>query len=267
VGGIAPQAALDRSIEATLRRDRRVVAVSLALVIALAWLYLWRDVAGMSHMSMTDMPMANMPHAFGAGTFALTFVMWAVMMVGMMLPSTAPTILLYGALVRKNGERGTVLPAVWIFTSGYLAVWMGFSLVATLLQVALERAALLTPMMVSASKGLSAAILIAAGIYQWLPVKKACLSKCRNPLEFFVTRWRAGAGGAFRMGAEHGLFCVGCCWMLMLLLFVAGVMNLVWVALIAAFVFVEKLLPAGKLASGFASVALVLSGLFLLIKP
>jgi predicted metal-binding membrane protein len=265
VDGIAPQAALDRSIEATLRRDRRVVMASLVLVVAVAWLYLWHDAAAMSHMGMADMPMASVPpHALSPGTLALTFVMWAVMMVGMMLPSTAPTILLYGALVRKNGERGTVLPAVWIFTSGYLAVWMGFSLVATLLQVALEQAALLTPMMVSASKVLSAAILIAAGIYQWLPVKKACLSKCRNPLEFFVTRWRAGAGGAFRMGAEHGLFCVGCCWMLMLLLFVAGVMNLLWVALIAAFVFVEKLLLAGKFTSGFASVALVLSGLFLL---
>jgi predicted metal-binding membrane protein len=234
-----------------------VVTASLVFVIALAWLYLWRDAAMMSHM----------PHALGPGTFALTFVMWAVMMVGMMLPGTAPTILLYGALVRKNGERGTVLPAVWIFTSGYLAVWMGFSLVATLLQVALEQAALLTPMMVSASKGLSAAILITAGIYQWLPVKNACLSKCRNPLEFFVTRWRPGTGGAFRMGAEHGLFCVGCCWMLMLLLFVAGVMNLVWVALIAAFVFVEKLLPAGKFTSGLGSAALILSGVFLLIKP
>ncbi|HSD41552.1 MAG TPA: DUF2182 domain-containing protein [Burkholderiales bacterium] len=264
MGGVAPQAALDRGIEATLRRDRRVVTASLVLVVALAWLYLWRDAAAMSHMGMADMPMA---HALGAGTLALTFVMWAVMMVGMMLPSTAPTILLYGALVRKNGERGTVLPAVWVFTSGYLAVWMGFSLVVTLLQVALEQAALVTPMMVSASKGLSAAILIAAGIYQWLPVKQACLSRCRNPLQFFVTRWRTGAGGAFRMGAEHGLFCVGCCWMLMLLLFVAGVMNLVWIALIAGFVFVEKLLPAGKFTSGFASVALVLSGLFLLIKP
>ena len=160
-----------------------------------------------------------------------------------------------------------MLPAVWVFASGYLAVWTGFSLLAALLQVGLEQAALLTPMMVSASRSLSAAVLIAAGIYQWLPLKAACLSRCRNPLEFFVTRWRTGAGGAFRMGAEHGLFCVGCCWMLMLLLFVAGVMNLLWVALIAGFVFVEKLLPAGKFASRFAGAALVLSGFFLLLKP
>jgi predicted metal-binding membrane protein len=267
VGGVAPQAALDRRIEATLRRDRRIVTASLVLVVALAWLYLWRDSTAMSDMGMAGMPMASMLPALGAGALSLTFVMWTIMMVGMMLPSAAPAILLYGALVRKNGERGTVLPAVWIFTSGYIAVWMGFSLVATLLQVALEQAALVTPMIASASNGLSAAILIAAGIYQWLPLKAACLNKCRNPLEIFVTRWRTGTGGAFRMGAEHGLFCVGCCWMLMLLLFVAGVMNLVWVALIASFVFVEKLLPAGKLTSSFAGVALVVSGLFLLINP
>ncbi len=262
MGGIAPQAAVDRGIEAILRRDRKVVTVSLVLVVALAWLYLWHDARAMSNMDMADMQ-----HAVGAGTVALTFGMWTVMMVGMMLPSAAPTILLYGALVRKNGERGTVLPAVWIFTSGYLVAWTSFSLAAALLQLALEQTALMTPMMVSASRGLSAAILIAAGIYQWLPVKEICLRKCRNPIEFFATRWRAGADGAFRMGVEHGMYCVGCCWMLMLLLFVAGVMNLVWVALIAGFVFVEKLLPAEKFTSRFASAALILSGLVLLIKP
>ncbi len=262
MGGIAPQAAVDRGIEAILRRDRKVVTVSLVLVVALAWLYLWHDARAMSSMDMADMQ-----HAVGAGTVALTFGMWTVMMVGMMLPSAAPTILLYGALVRKSGERGTVLPAVWIFTSGYLVAWTSFSLAAALLQLALEQTALMTPMMVSASRGLSAAILIAAGIYQWLPVKEICLRKCRNPIEFFATRWRAGADGAFRMGVEHGMYCVGCCWMLMLLLFVAGVMNLVWVALIAGFVFVEKLLPAEKFTSRFASAALILSGLVLLIKP
>lgn len=266
MGGIAPQSGLDRGIEAALQRDRRVVAVSLVLVVALAWLYLWRDAAAMSHMEMAGMPMAGMQHAVGAGAIALTFAMWTIMMVGMMLPSAAPAILLYAALVRKNGERGTVLPAVWVFTSGYLVAWTGFSLAAALVQVALEQAALMTPMMQSASRGLNAAILIAAGIYQWLPIKGICLRKCHHPIEFFATRWRAGAGGAFRMGLEHGLYCVGCCWVLMLLLFVAGVMNLLWVALIAGFVFVEKLLPAARFTTRFASVALVLSGVALLVK-
>ena len=254
MGGIAARAALDRGIEATLRRDRRVVTASLALVIALAWLYLWRDQREMSGMDMAGM---SMPLALG-------FAMWTIMMIGMMLPSAAPTILFYGALVRKNSERGSVLPAVWVFTSGYLAVWTAFSLLAALLQASFEQAMLVTPMMVSASNGFSAAILIAAGMYQWLPIKQICLRKCRNPIEFFTMRWRAGALGALRMGLEHGLYCLGCCWALMLLLFVAGVMNLLWVALIAAFVFVEKLLPAEKFTSRFASVALILSGLALL---
>jgi len=267
VGGVTPQATLDRGIEATLRHDRWVVTASLVLVVALAWLYLWRDSTAMSDMGMAGMPMASMLPALGVAALSLTFAMWTVMMIGMMLPSAAPAILLYGTMVRRNGERGTVLPAVWIFTSGYIAAWTGFSLVASLLQVALEQAALVTPMLESASNGLSAAILITAGIYQRLPLKAACLNKCRNPLEIFVTRWRAGRGGAFRMGAELGLFCVGCCWMFMLLLFVAGVMNLVWVALIASFVFIEKLLPAGKLTSNFAGVTLILSGLVLAIKP
>lgn len=237
------------------------------MVIALVWLYLWRDARAMSHMDMPGMAMEGMSHPSGAVVLTLTFAMWAVMMIGMMLPSAAPTILLYGALVRKNGERGNVLPAVWVFTSGYLFVWTGFSVAAALLQTVLEHSALLTPMMASASATLSAALLIAAGIYQWLPLKEVCLRKCRNPIEFFATRWRAGAPGAFRMGMEHGAYCVGCCWVLMLLLFVAGVMNLLWVALLAGFVLAEKLLPAYKYTSRFASAAFVLAGLVLLFRP
>lgn len=266
MGGIAPQAAVDRSLEATLRHDRWVVAASLVMIVALAWLYLWRDAQAISHMSMPGMSMEGMSRPSGATALALTFAMWTVMMVGMMLPSAAPTILLYGALVRKNGERGNVLPAVWVFTSGYLVVWAGFSFVAAMLQGFLEHTGLLTPMMASASAGLSAALLIAAGIYQWLPLKEVCLRKCRNPIEFFATRWRAGASGAFRMGMEHGVYCVGCCWVLMLLLFVAGVMNLLWVAVLAGFVLAEKLLPAHKNTSRIASAALIVSGLVFLIK-
>ena len=264
--GIAPRSALDRGIEAALRSDRRVVLTSLALVTALAWLYLWRDSEAMARLAAVEAPILGTAHAVSAGAIAMVFVMWSVMMVGMMLPSAAPTILLYGALVRKNGERGTVLPATWVFTSGYLLVWTGFSLIAALLQAALDASALTTPMMTSASNSLSAILLIAAGTYQWLPIKEVCLRKCRNPIEFLATRWRVGTRGAFRMGVEHGLYCTGCCWMLMLLLFVAGVMNLLWVALIAGFVFVEKLLPAHRLTTRFAGAALVLSGLALLIR-
>jgi len=252
VGGVSRQAAI----------ERRAVLASLALVVALAWLYLWRaGAAGMPAMDGMDMP--GMAPASTAPGIALTITMWAVMMTGMMLPSAAPTLVFYGALVRKNAERGNVLPTVWIFASGYLAVWAAFSLAAALLQAALERGMLLTPALASASPGLSAAALIAAGLYQWSPVKQRCLHKCRNPVEFFAMHWRAGASGALRMGAQHGLYCLGCCWVLMLLLFVAGVMNLLWVALIAAFVFVEKILPAHRYTSRFAGLALLAAGAIL----
>lgn len=235
------------------RVDRLVVALSLAGVAGLAWFYLWR----------MAMPMAAMP-AMNPAPLALTFVMWVVMMAGMMLPSAAPTVLLYGAMVRKHAERGTALPAVWVFVSGYLLVWAGFSLAAALLQAALEHAALLTPTMASASKWLNGMLLVAAGVYQLTPLKDLCLSKCRNPVQFFMTHWRPGTAGALRMGITQGAYCVGCCWMLMLLLFAVGVMNLAWVALIAAFVLLEKLIPAGRLTARFAGGALIVLGLTIL---
>lgn len=251
MGGLGGPTALHRGIEAALRRDRLLVAFSLAGVVLLAWLYLWRAAASMQMDSGVGMAMA-MP--------ALTFTMWAVMMAGMMLPSAAPTILFYGAMVRKHAERGSVLPAVWVFVSGYLIVWAGFSLAAALAQAGLEHAALLTPMMESGSKWLNGVLLLAAGAYQLTPLKDLCLSKCRNPAQFFMTHWRPGTVGALRMGITQGAYCVGCCWVLMLLLFVVGVMNLAWVAVIAAFVFLEKLLPAGRLVSRLAGVALIALG-------
>jgi predicted metal-binding membrane protein len=193
--------------------------------------------------------------------FALTALMWAVMMAAMMLPGAAPTVLLYASLVRKNAERGTVLPSTWVFASGYVLAWAGFGLVATALQTMLEQAGLLTPMMSSASRWLTAGLLVAAGIYQLTPLKAACLTHCRDPVQFLMAHWRPGATGALRMGVAHGAYCVGCCWALMLLLFVVGVMNLVWVALIAAFVSIEKLLPAGPLTGRFAGAALIVAGL------
>ena len=259
--GLATPALLDRGIEAIARNDRRIAIGGLAAVVALSWLYLWICAADMDTASTATV---TMPRATDAGALALTFAMWTVMMAGMMLPSAAPTILLYGTLVRKNGARGTILPGVWIFAGAYLLIWTVFSVAATILQAVLEQTALLTAEMTVASAWLGALALIVAGMYQLTPFKQVCLRKCRNPLEFFLTSWRAGPGGAFRMGLEHGAYCVGCCWALMLLLFVAGVMNLAWVALIAAFVFVEKLFPAERVLTHAASVVLVLAGLVLL---
>lgn len=244
--------ALQRGVEAALRRDRILAALGLVGVIGLAWLYLWHEAVSMHSGGDTGAMSGIEPAAL-----ARTFAMWIVMMAGMMLPSAAPTILLYGAMVRRHAEQGSVLPAVWVFVSGYLAVWACFSVVAALLQAALQHWALLTPMMVSASKSLDGALLLAAGIYQFTPLKHHCLSKCRNPVQFFMTHWRPGTSGALRMGATHGAYCVGCCWLLMLLLFALGVMNLASVALVAAFVLLEKLLPAGRLTSRFAGAALI----------
>lgn len=239
-------------------RDRATVLTSLALLIALAWGYLWLDAQTMEHMATPGMALLD--------AFAFGFAMWAVMMVGMMLPSAAPMTLFYAALVRKSRSRGSVLPSVWTFAAGYLAVWTGFSLAAALLQAGLLGAMLITPMGVSASKSLSAAILVAAGVYQWLPLKNVCLRNCRHPIEFFAMRWRAGALGAWRMGLEHGLYCLGCCWLLMMVLFVAGAMDLLWVAAIAAFVFVEKLLPGARYTSRLAGLALVAWGVAVLAR-
>ena len=248
-----------------LRREKLLALSSLLAVAALAWVYLWFDAPRMSSMPMdtgavAGMAMASAPDVWNIGWLLLTFLMWSIMMVGMMLPSAAPAVLLYGSMASKNRERGVALPSVWIFTAGYLVIWTGFSLAATLLQAGLHTATLLTPMMVSDSAWLTGGLLITAGVYQWLPVKEACLQRCRAPVQFFLFRWRPGAAGAFRMGTEHGLFCVGCCWALMLLLFTAGVMNLLWVALIAGLVFIEKLVPAGRLIGRLAGIGLAAAG-------
>ncbi len=182
------------------------------------------------------------------------------MMAAMMLPSAAPMILLYATIARRRSERGESATAAGVFAFGYLAVWSVFSLAATALQHELEKAALLSPMMEATSITLAGAVLIAAGLYQWTPLKQACLRYCRSPLDFLLAYWRPGAPGAFLMGLRHGAVCLGCCWLLMLLLFAGGVMNLAWIAGIAVFVLVEKLSPAGHWIGRAAGALLVAWG-------
>jgi predicted metal-binding membrane protein len=168
--------------------------------------------------------------------------MWWVMMVGMMLPSVAPVILTFATVNRNRRARGEPYVPSALFVAGYLMVWGGFSLAATLAQEALERANLLSPMdMTTNSQLLGGLLFLAAGLYQFTPVKLACLRLCRSPLDFVINHWRDGPGGALRMGLTHGLHCLGCCWILMLLLFVGGAMNLLWVAILAGVVLIEKL--------------------------
>lgn len=240
-----------------LRRERWLILGSMAVVITLAWTY---TVHMAGHMPLSEatvsMPIVQ-PWTWTGGLTA--FLMWSVMMVGMMLPTAAPWALTLAGLTRKEEQNG-LLTATGGFLIGYLTVWTGFSLAASLLQWMLHDYGLLSPWIGRVSAQTGAVVLILAGIYQWLPIKYACLKHCRSPLSFFLTSWRDGRFGAARMGMQHGLFCVGCCWTLMALSFVVGVMNLLWMAGITIFVLVDHVLPMGKWLSKSAGVALVIWG-------
>ena len=244
------------ALNRALGRDRRIVIGGLLAAIALSWGYL---------LTGAGMPMPA-PAAWTPTYFALMLVMWWLMMAAMMLPSAAPTILLFAALSRKSVERGNPAVSAGIFAAAYVIVWGGFGLLATFAQLQLDGLALLSPTMKSASVPLGSALLIAAGVYQMTPLKYACLRHCRTPIDFFARRWRRGAKGALLMGLEHGGFCLGCCWVMMGLLFYAGVMNLLWVAGLALYVLLEKLAPAGQGISRFAGVVLILWGVAVLVN-
>jgi predicted metal-binding membrane protein len=229
------------------RTDRRIILLALLGVTAIAWLYLLAMRQGMDDMAMDDMPGMAMPMVadWTPTAFALTFAMWWVMMLGMMVPSAAPMILTFATLNRSKRARGQSFVPTSVFALGYLLAWGAFSLSATVAQMALDRVAMLSPMLATTSPALGGVLLILAGLYQFTPLKHACLRNCRSPFAFVLNHWRDGRIGALRMGLEHGIYCLGCCWVLMLLLFVVGVMNLLWVAAIAVFVFAEKLVPGG----------------------
>ena len=234
-------------LEALLRRDRLVVVTALLAVMLAAWIWLVLGAGmGMSAVAMTqlagmpDMDMMMDRATWSLGYAGLIFAMWWVMMLAMMLPSAAPTLLLFARANRAQKARDRPYVATGIFAAGYLAAWGGFSALATLLQWGFEELELLGPMMTTTSYWLGGAILIAAGIWQLTPIKGVCLRHCRSPLSFIAQKWRPGRLGAFRMGLEHGAFCLGCCWFLMALLFFGGIMNLFWIAGLALFVLLEK---------------------------
>jgi predicted metal-binding membrane protein len=250
------------SLVALLKRDRTLVVSGLVVISALAWVYLVYLAWDMKQMDMgMAMPLMQ---AWDVLDLVLLFVMWAVMMVAMMVPSAAPLMLIFATAHRKRQERQDPFVPTVVFLMGYLLVWTGFSALATLTQWGLHTAALLSPMMVSTSSILGGILMLAAGIFQLTSLKHACLTRCRSPIGFLMTHWREGTRGTLIMGLEHGTYCVGCCWILMALLFVAGVMNLVWVAIIAAFVLAEKVLPRGDLVGRVAGGMLVLAGIVLL---
>ncbi|MGF6233384.1 putative metal-binding membrane protein [Inquilinus ginsengisoli] len=254
------------AIEAVLRRDRLVTLVALACVCIAAWTYIGlgigTEMPGMEMSGMAMDPAMPMPMPWTGTTFALMVAMWVVMMVAMMLPGAAPMVLTYTALQR---HRRQVAPqaATALFTLGYLVVWAGFSVLAAILQWRLDSLALLSPMTATANMVLAGGALVIAGAYQITPLKQDCLVRCRSPVEFLTRHHRSGP---FGLGLRHGLFCLGCCWALMLLLFVGGVMNLAWIGVIALFVLLEKTIPGGRWLSHAAGAGLIAWGGWTLIS-
>jgi predicted metal-binding membrane protein len=212
-----------------------------------------------------DMPMPGMPASFAA-TFLGLFAMWVAMMAGMMLPAVLPTVLLFATIARQRRQTGRARLSVPAFVLGYFVIWVGFSALAALLQTRLGVALLdLAPH--TRSAGVAAGVLLLlTGAYQWTAFKAACLNHCRSPISHFTAHWHEGSGGALRMGAEHGALCLACCWLLMGLLFVGGVMNPLWVGGLALLVLLEKLVPRGDLVGRIAGVGLAVWGLMLIVQ-
>ena len=284
----------DTALESLLRRDRVIVAASLAALTVIAWTYtLWLAAAmsgdGMSMsgpgmgadmrmdpaMEMDGMEMEAgaalslgtvlgiSPRPWSSVEAGVTLTMWVVMMVGMMLPSATPMILLYARVGRQSRKEGKPFAATGFFAGGYLLAWVGFALAATLGQWLME-GTLLSPALASASRIFSGAVLIVAGLYQWTPLKDACLSQCQTPIVFLQRHggFRRDPAGAVGLGLRHGLYCIGCCWALMTLLFVGGIMNVLWIAAIAIFVLAEKVFFPGRLLSRIAGTLLIAAGLW-----
>jgi predicted metal-binding membrane protein len=232
-----------------------------ALAVA-SWVYLSVMINDMSTMPGMS---AMMMRVFSPMQFFELFLMWAVMMAAMMLPTAAPMITAYARMQGADRARGAGWLPVFAFSAGYVLAWAGFSLAAAGLQAGFTNLAIMSPMMMRATGPLAGAILVVAGLYQFSPVKHACLRQCRTPISFLMTQWREGSWGALGMGWRHGLFCVGCCWAMMGLLFVVGVMNAAWIIAITIYVLVEKIVPGAELLSKAVGVALVGMGLWTLI--
>jgi predicted metal-binding membrane protein len=248
-----------------LERDRAIVLGGVVGLAALAWLDLWRR-AGQMGMGTGMEPAMPRQMPWSPADLGTAAAMWGVMMVAMMLPSVAPVLLLYSTAQRKRCGEAQAARLVGCFAAGYLLVWLAWSALAAGLQGALQMLALLSPHLATTSARWCAAFLLLAGLYQLTPWKNACLVQCQSPLGFFFTHWRDGAWGATRMGMHHGAYCLGCCWALMGLLFVGGVMNLAWVAALAGFILLEKAAARGPWPSRLTGAAMMAWGLVLLVK-
>ncbi|WP_051085230.1 DUF2182 domain-containing protein [Hahella ganghwensis] len=238
-----------------LEKSQRPILLTVTACILLSWYYL------VFEMAMNMSPVLQ----WDAFDIFMLFVMWAIMMAGMMLPSAIPVIMLVSKMNKQRQTRRAPYTHAFYFIVGYLLVWMLYCAVITFTQYWLHRFSLLTPMMVSAMPGFSALLLIVAGIYQWTGFKQRCLQYCRSPLSLFSTKWKEGITGAINLGFLHGQYCLGCCWVLMALLFVAGVMSLKWILALTILVLIEKIMPMGDQFSRIVGVCLVLLGFGVLL--
>ena len=250
---------------AIVERDRMIVLAGLAGVTLLSWAYMvwwgW-EMQSMYFGAEMAMPRAG---AMGVGDAVMLSLMWTVMMVAMMTPTAAPVLLVYNKVQRRRRLDDRPWVPTSVFLGGYLVAWAGYSVVAAGLQVGLHEWALLPSPMAAATPALGGVLLILAGVFQWTSLKDQCLSHCRTPTQFLMSDWRDGRGGAFVMGLEHGWFCIGCCWILMALMFVAGAMNLLWMAAITLFVLVEKVAPKGEIIGRVGGVVMIVWGGWLVV--
>jgi predicted metal-binding membrane protein len=244
------------------RRDQLLVKSSLALLVGLAWFYLITLNDNMQNMA--SMPVGIQP--WTPSDFLMMFLMWVIMMIGMMVPSAMRAVLIYSQIVFKARASGRSMAPSSLFISGYVVMWGFFSVAATLLQWRLESLALLSPAMVLTSGFLGTILLIGAGLYQLTPLKDVCLKHCQSPSQFIASNYKKGALGAFQLGLKHGAYCLGCCWVLMGLLFVGGVMNLFWILAISLFILFEKLLPARIRTARVTGILMIASGVFLFLN-
>ena len=252
-------------LEAAVAHDRAALIVLLVVIPLVSWswiVFMARDMYG----PMTGASAWMMTLQWDAAHLFLLWAMWAVMMAGMMLPSASPLLLLYGTAARRRAEPTRAVHDIYALAAGYVAVWAAFSLGAVVAQRLLSMVLILSPMMTVTRPAYGAALLAAAGVYQLTPLKRVCLQKCQSPLSFLMHRWRPGSLGAFRMGADHGAYCLGCCWALMLLLFVGGVMNLAVIAALTVFVAFEKIGPFGPYSARVSGVLLIVAAGWMLLR-
>ena len=245
----------------TPKKEHYLVFLFLILLIIISWNYI--SSLSNSMGSMKEMSMIQNKEWFFSD-FLAAFVMWSIMMIAMMLPSAMPMILVFSAVNKKRSESGKSFVATWIFIFGYVLIWTSFSLIASLFQFILHNLSVISDGLKLMNPFAGGIMLIAAGIYQFTNIKDVCLKNCQSPLSFVLNYWKEGKIGALLMGIKHGFYCIGCCWVLMALLFVAGIMNLLWIVIIALFIFLEKMIKI-KYLSKIAGVLLILGGIAMIL--